>query len=81
MDQALEIAEKLRRSIAGFRFKWNDQLFDISASIGANEITQASVSPAAILSNADAACYIAKNKGRNRVQLFQGGREEILARR
>ncbi len=81
MDQALEIAEKLRRSIAGFRFKWNGQLFDISASIGACEITQASVSPEAVLSNADTACYVAKSKGRNRVQLFQGGRDQMLASR
>lgn len=72
MDQALEIAEKLRESIAGFRFRWNDQVFDISASIGVCAITQASESTAAVLSNADAACYIAKNKGRNRVQLFGG---------
>jgi diguanylate cyclase (GGDEF)-like protein/PAS domain S-box-containing protein len=72
MDQALEIAEKLRDSIADFRFRWDDRTFDISASIGVCAITQASESPIAVLGNADAACYIAKNKGRNRVQLFGG---------
>ncbi|GAB4514718.1 MAG: hypothetical protein Tsb0026_20170 [Sulfuricaulis sp.] len=72
MDQALEIAEKLRESIAGFRFRWDEQSFDISASIGACEITQASESPAAILNSADAACYVAKKKGRNCVQPFGG---------
>ena len=72
MDQALEIAEKLRESIAGFRFRWNDRVFDVSASVGACAITQASASPLDVLGNADAACYIAKNKGRNRVQLFGG---------
>ncbi len=72
MDLALEIAEKLRESIAGFRFRWEERTFDISASIGVCAITQASESPVAVLGNADAACYIAKNKGRNRVQLFSG---------
>ncbi|MEW6331652.1 MAG: diguanylate cyclase [Pseudomonadota bacterium] len=72
MEQALEIAEKLRDSIAGFRFRWNDRVFDVSASIGVCAITQASASPLDVLGNADAACYIAKNKGRNRVQLFGG---------
>lgn len=72
MDQALEIAEKLRQSIAGFRFQWNGRSFDISASIGVCAITRESESPAAVLSNADAACYVAKDKGRNRVQLFDG---------
>lgn len=80
MDQALEIAEKLRQSIAGFRFKCNGRTFDISASIGACEITQASESLAAVLGSADAACYIAKDKGRNRVQLFHGGGDNMLNR-
>lgn len=74
MDQALEIAEKLRQSIASFRFKWGDRFFDTSASIGACEITQASESPVTVLGNADAACYVAKDKGRNRVQLFGDGK-------
>jgi diguanylate cyclase (GGDEF)-like protein/PAS domain S-box-containing protein len=69
MGQALEIAEKLRQAVAGFHFKCGGRFFDVSASIGACKITQSSESPAAILSNADAACYVAKNKGRNRVQL------------
>ncbi len=75
MDQGLEIAEKLRRAISEFRFQWKERSFDISASIGACAITAESGSPASILSNADAACYVAKDNGRNRVQLFYGGRE------
>lgn len=74
MDLALKIAEKLRQNIAGFRFRWNERSFDISASIGACEITHASESPAVVLSNADVACYVAKDKGRNRVQLFNGSK-------
>ena len=70
MDQALDIAEKLRKTIVEFRFHWKERAFDISASIGACAITSESESPATILSNADAACYVAKDNGRNRVQVF-----------
>jgi diguanylate cyclase (GGDEF)-like protein/PAS domain S-box-containing protein len=75
MDQALDIAEKLRQTISRFRFQWKERSFEISASIGVCAIAMESESPASILSNADAACYVAKDNGRNRVQLFYGGRE------
>lgn len=81
VDQALDIAEKLRHAITTLRFRWKERFFDISASIGACEITNASESPASILSNADAACYVAKDKGRNRVQLYFGGRDCTLRRK
>jgi diguanylate cyclase (GGDEF)-like protein/PAS domain S-box-containing protein len=74
MDQALEIAEKLRQNIAAYRFKWNGRTFDISVSIGVCEITRASENPSTVLAHADAACYAAKDKGRNRVQLYDGGK-------
>ena len=48
--------------------------------MAAGRSTTRSQSPSAILSNADAACYVAKDKGRNRVQLFFGGRDCSLKR-
>ncbi len=80
MDQALDIAEKLRKTIVEFRFHWKERAFDVSASIGACAITSESESHATILSNADAACYVAKDKGRNRVQLYFGGCDNALKR-
>ncbi len=80
MEQALDIAEKLRQTISEFRFQWKARSFEVSASIGACAIDMESESPASILSNADAACYVAKDNGRNRVQLFYGGHESIRQR-
>lgn len=80
IERGLEIAEELRATVAGFRFYWKERSFEIGVSIGACAITAESQSPAAILSNADAACYVAKDKGRNRVQLFFGGRDCSLKR-
>ncbi len=80
VERGLEIAETLRRTIAGFRFQWEQHSFDVGVSIGACAITHDSESPSTILSNADAACYVAKDKGRNRVQLYFGGRDDMLKR-
>mgnify|MGYP001618938152 CR=1 FL=1 len=80
VERGLGIAEMLRRTIAGFRFQWEQRSFDVGVSIGACAITPKSESPSTILSNADAACYVAKDKGRNRVQLYFSGRDCTLKR-
>ena len=73
VDQALSIAEDIRDSIAAFEFVWGRRVFRVSASIGVCAIDAKSESPESLMSAADAACYVAKDKGRNRVQLFFGG--------
>ncbi|MHB8624266.1 MAG: putative bifunctional diguanylate cyclase/phosphodiesterase [Sulfuricaulis sp.] len=80
MEQAMEIAEKLRQTISELHFQWKGQSFDISASIGACAIEFESESPSSILSDADSACYVAKDHGRNRVQLFYVGDDSIRQR-
>ena len=68
-----QIAESLRQMISDFRFVWGDKIFQIGASIGLVEITAASEDSAAVMIAADAACYMAKDEGRNRIQVHQGG--------
>ncbi len=75
VDQAISIAEEIRDSIAAFEFLWGERLFRVSASIGVCAIDGSSESPESLMSAADAACYVAKDKGRNRVQLFFGGED------
>lgn len=65
--QAQAIAEKLRQEVRDFRFIWEAKTFVIGVSIGLVEITQGSGISAALLSAADTACYMAKQRGRNRV--------------
>jgi diguanylate cyclase (GGDEF)-like protein/PAS domain S-box-containing protein len=67
------IAETLRQTLSDFRFVWEDKIFQVGASIGLVEVTAASENSAAVMSAADAACYVAKDEGRNRVQVFRGG--------
>ncbi len=66
-EHALSIANNLRQVAEDFRFGWQTQSFKIGVSIGIAEITGNEDKASDILSAADAACYVAKESGRNRV--------------
>ena len=70
-EQALQIADLLRQQIYDYRFIWQDKTFSIGVSIGLIEINNTTPGVDSVLSAADAACYVAKNKGRNRVHVYQ----------
>ncbi|GAO36185.1 hypothetical protein SCT_1587 [Sulfuricella sp. T08] len=80
LDRALKIAESLRQVVKDFRFSWEGRPFDLGASIGLVLIDADSVSIEELMSEADAACYAAKEKGRNRVQVFRPGNLELARR-
>ncbi len=75
-----EIGENICKIIANFRFSWKDKLFSIGVSIGAVEINKENNDIEWILSAADRACYISKDKGGNRVQIFDKSDKELLER-
>ncbi len=77
----LQIAESILQSIQAFRFAWQDKTFSIGVSIGLVEINLQTQSSSAVLSAADAACYAAKDKGRNRVHIYQAGDRELARQR
>ncbi len=80
IDQGRQIAEKLRQAIAEFRFVWEGKTFEIGASMGLVEVTASAENMASLLSSADAACYMAKDKGRNRIWVHQKDNAELLQR-
>ncbi len=71
LAQARQIAEELRGTVREFRFRWKDQIFEVGVSIGLVPINEASGDLAQVLSAADAACYVAKEGGRNRVHEYE----------
>jgi len=75
-EKALEIAEKLRNTVKGFHFAWQNRVFNVGVSIGLVMVTQDASSVADILSCADVACYTAKDDGRNRVHLYREDDQE-----
>ena len=80
LERAQQITEELLETVRSFRFVWQGHSFDIGVSIGLVPITEDSVTPAEVLSEADAACFTAKEKGRNRVQVYQPGDMEMAKR-
>jgi diguanylate cyclase (GGDEF)-like protein/PAS domain S-box-containing protein len=69
LTKAEEIAGKLQRAIADFRYLWGERSFSLGVSIGVIPITAASGRTADVLRAADEACYAAKDAGGNRVHL------------
>lgn len=70
IEIAHNIANQLRQLIENFRFAWEDKLFRIGVSIGLVAIDSTTENLTNLLSTADAACYAAKEKGRNCVHLY-----------
>lgn len=70
LDEAVRIAERMLSAIKALRFNWEGKTFTIGVSIGVTVMTRRSGDVKAVVSIADAACYVAKEKGRNRVQVF-----------
>jgi diguanylate cyclase (GGDEF)-like protein len=68
-DKAVSIAEQLRQSIERLNFVWNDHAFRITISIGLVHFGDVPISVKDALRAADVACYVAKEKGRNKVQI------------
>ena len=77
LDQARRIVEELLCTVQQFKFTWEGKVHSIGVSIGVIPITAASDSLSAVLRAADAACYTAKRKGRNRVYVYQAGDTEL----
>jgi diguanylate cyclase (GGDEF)-like protein/PAS domain S-box-containing protein len=71
LDQALRIANAMRETVREFRFVWENKTFSVGVSIGLVPLTADSGDLNRVLVMADACCYDAKNKGRDRVQVHR----------
>ncbi|MEN8132549.1 MAG: EAL domain-containing protein [Pseudomonadota bacterium] len=74
-EKAMLIAEAIRDSISEYRFSHADKVFDIGASIGVAVINEQSNDVEDLMSLVDAACYSAKELGRNRIHFAELTRE------
>lgn len=80
LEQSFHACEKLRNAIRDFRFAWKDKCFSVGVSIGISAVNCYSGNAVEVLKEADAACYAAKEKGRNRVHTFLPDDEELASR-
>lgn len=79
--EAKTLGIQILNLIDNFRFNWLGQIFSISGSIGAIEISSKHENFQKILSLADLACYAAKDSGRNRIRFYQENDREMKERR
>ena len=75
------MAQKVLQATRNFRYACHDQLFQLGVSIGLTPIDASTASLEEALRRADHACYIAKERGRNRVSVHYHGDLDFAQRR
>jgi len=69
-ERALEIAECIRSDIESLQFEFDGKRYNVAASLGVTHGRTGEHSFTSVIKAADAACYAAKEAGRNRVRLL-----------
>lgn len=77
LEKALEISEGLVNLVRNYKFNWDDRIFQIGISIGLVHINKDSKDSTRLMSEADIACYAAKDMGRNRVHVHELNDERV----
>jgi diguanylate cyclase (GGDEF)-like protein len=80
MEAAATVAEKIRAAIAAIVPRAGQGSFEVSASLGVAPIGRSDNALAHALATAEIACKAAKDRGRNRVEVFQDSDQSIIRR-
>ncbi len=80
LDEAQQVADGLIKAVSEFSFPWENISFNVGVSIGMVAVNNTSESINNLLSGADSACYVAKEKGRNCSHIHYERDEEISKR-
>ncbi len=80
LEQAHRVADNILRVVMDYQFSWDGKIFRIGVSIGLVAITETSGNFTDLLKQADAACYLAKDLGRNRVHAYHPDDTELAVR-
>jgi diguanylate cyclase (GGDEF)-like protein/PAS domain S-box-containing protein len=80
LDAAVDRVAEIHAALSAIRFTWQNTTFPLGASIGVVPVDRRFADRADLLSAADHACYVAKEKGRGRVQVYQPEEAEFVRR-
>jgi diguanylate cyclase (GGDEF)-like protein len=71
-NTAQEAVERLRRTVEAYKFEVDNDHFQVTISLGIASFSQKAIDTAKdLVECADKALYMAKNKGRNRVEIYR----------
>lgn len=80
LNNAVAVCENILRAINQYIFEWDKQRFKVGVSIGIAIINENSTNEAMIMSQADMACYRAKELGRNQMHIAHTNDTAIIER-
>jgi Amt family ammonium transporter len=80
-ESALRIADSILKAVSSFRFAWMGKVFSVGVSIGLVAFSNDNLGLTELLSDVDGACYIAKEKGRNRIHVHRPHDSQLLHRK
>jgi Amt family ammonium transporter len=80
LEFAQQIADMLRRQCSELTYVRGDGTVQVSISVGVAELPDSQNPLAHGLANAEIACKAAKDRGRDRVEIFQDGDQSIMRR-
>ncbi|WDT86320.1 EAL domain-containing protein [Alteromonas sp. 009811495] len=76
-DEVYLSAIRILNAVQAYRFMWDNRIFNLGVSIGMVVCDDPTVSAGNYLSMADAACYFAKEQGRNQVHKYNKDDESM----
>jgi diguanylate cyclase (GGDEF)-like protein len=76
LEGTRQVAERIRSLVGGYVLVAGDQRFSVTTSIGL-VMLEPGLSADDQLARSDAACYRAKSKGRNRIEIFHESEDDI----
>jgi diguanylate cyclase (GGDEF)-like protein/PAS domain S-box-containing protein len=80
LEQAHRVADEILKAIMDYQLFWEGNVFRIGVSIGLVGVTEASGDFTELYKRADAACYLAKDLGRNRIHTYHPDDTELAVR-
>jgi diguanylate cyclase (GGDEF)-like protein len=80
-EGAQALADRLCRRVEEYIYVWEQRSYTISASIGVVLLDKPGATLSEVLAHADSACYMAKDRGRNRVHFHSEQDDETMRRR